>query len=85
MKPFPDHSRKTGRRMVSEVGENVGNFKRGDRVYIRPQVYCGECSECLKGNEEKCKHAKVYGKTTDGVLRDFIVAQKNNCTKFRRI
>ncbi|MDD7157695.1 MAG: alcohol dehydrogenase catalytic domain-containing protein [Firmicutes bacterium] len=81
MKPFPIILGRQGVGMVSEVGENVGNFKRGDRVYIRPQVYCGECSECLKGNEEKCKHAKVHGKTTDGVLRDFIVAQKNNLYK----
>lgn len=81
MKPFPIILGRQGVGMVSEVGENVGNFKRGDRVYIRPQVYCGECSECLKGNEEKCKHAKVYGESTDGVLRDFIVAQKNNLYK----
>ena len=81
MKPFPIILGRQGVGMVSEVGENVGNFKRGDRVYIRPQVYCGECSECLRGNEQMCKHAKVYGKTTDGVLRDFVVAKKNNLYK----
>lgn len=81
MKPFPIILGRQGVGMVSEVGENVANFKRGDRVYIRPQVYCGECSECRRGNEEFCKHAKVYGKTTDGIMRDFVVAKKNNLYK----
>lgn len=81
MKPFPIILGRQGVGMVSEVGENVANFKRGDRVYIRPQVYCGECSECKRGNEEFCKHAKVYGKTVDGIMRDFVVAKKNNLYK----
>lgn len=81
MKPFPIILGRQGVGMVSEVGENVSNFKRGDRVYIRPQVYCGQCSECKRGNEQFCKHAKVYGKTTDGIMRDFVVAQKNNLYK----
>lgn len=81
MKPFPIILGRQGVGMVSEVGENVSNFKRGDRVYIRPQVYCGECSECKRGNEQFCKHAKVYGKTTDGIMRDFVVAKKNNLYK----
>ena len=81
MKPFPIILGRQGVGMVSEVGENVANFKRGDRVYIRPQVYCGECSECKRGNEQFCKHAKVYGKTIDGIMRDFVVAKKNNLYK----
>ena len=35
MKPFPIILGRQGVGMVSEVGENVSNFKRGDRVYIR--------------------------------------------------
>ena len=58
--------------MVIEVGTSVTGFKRGDKAYIRPVSSCGQCSNCVDGDYEKCEYSYVYGETEDGVLRDFI-------------
>ena len=49
--------------MVTEVGEKVTSFKRGDRVFIRPVSPCGKCSNCKNGKKSECEHGYVYGKT----------------------
>jgi threonine dehydrogenase-like Zn-dependent dehydrogenase len=64
--------------MVTEVGENVTAFKRGDKVFIRPVSPCGKCSNCRNGRKSECEHSYVYGKTEDGVLRDFITVPQTD-------
>lgn len=64
--------------MVTEVGEKVTSFKRGDRVFIRPVSPCGKCSNCKNGKKSECEHGYVYGKTEDGVLRDFITVPQSD-------
>jgi len=39
---------------VVSVGENVKNFKPGDRVNIEPGVPCGKCRYCLTGHYNIC-------------------------------
>lgn len=34
---------------IVELGENVTNFKLGDRVTFMPQLFCGECEPCKAG------------------------------------
>ncbi len=58
--------------LVTELGEAAGSLKRGDRVYVRPVSACGECHACKSGNKNECEHNYTYGKSEDGVLRDFI-------------
>ena len=70
MKRFPIIIGRQGVGMVSEVGEGVTDFKRGDRVYVRPQTYCGECSKCTSGRQDECEHVRTHGKTVDGLLCD---------------
>lgn len=81
MKSFPRILGRQGVGMVSEVGSEVMGLKRGDRVYVRPQIYCGKCSKCRGGNPELCAHREVYGKTADGLLRDFVVASMSELYK----
>lgn len=64
--------------LVTETGEEVGGFKRGDRVYVRPVSSCGECSHCRSGHKSDCEHSYTYGKTEDGVLRDFMVVPQSD-------
>lgn len=64
--------------MVTETGENVTSFQRGDYVYIRPMSACGECSYCKSGRRSECEKSYVYGKTEDGVMRDFITVPQSD-------
>lgn len=59
--------------MVTEVGEGVTSYKRGDRVAVNPVTPCRSCSACVSGHTHECTHTLTYGMTEDGFLRDFAV------------
>lgn len=40
-----------------ECGENVKNFKIGDKVIVPWSISCGSCSHCLSGLTSKCSDA----------------------------
>lgn len=46
---------------VTEVGSSVSGFSPGDRVAVYPFVACGECPNCLRGDEHVCQNAAVTG------------------------
>jgi len=46
---------------VEEVGSNVKDFKRGDRVCFDSTVYCNKCPPCLKGLYNRCENRQVLG------------------------
>jgi L-iditol 2-dehydrogenase len=43
---------------VVEVGDNINNFKPGDRVFIAPKVPCMKCDYCQKGQFPVCSTIK---------------------------
>ena len=67
--------------MVVEVGEEVTELERGDRVYVGPRRYCGVCGECKAGRQGSCENAEYYGITCDGFMRDFAVVRACDCIK----
>ncbi|GAB3390010.1 alcohol dehydrogenase catalytic domain-containing protein [Azotobacter armeniacus] len=40
--------------VVEAVGEQVYDFKPGDRVYVNPARHCGSCRACRSGNTTGC-------------------------------
>lgn len=46
---------------VVEVGDNVTNFKVGDRVIVEPIVACGKCPACLEGKYNLCSSLGFHG------------------------
>jgi S-(hydroxymethyl)glutathione dehydrogenase/alcohol dehydrogenase len=55
--------------IVQAVGENVTEFKPGDRVVSCLSMYCGTCSECSVGNTWLCEQRQGLGRRTDGTSR----------------
>ncbi|HXT12806.1 MAG TPA: zinc-dependent alcohol dehydrogenase [Candidatus Angelobacter sp.] len=49
--------------VVQEVGRNVRNFKKGDRVVIGSSIACGSCLFCRQGYYSQCDNANPNGPT----------------------
>lgn len=49
--------------IVEEVGKEVKNLKKGDRVVIPFPVACGHCEFCDRGEFSQCDHSNDYGES----------------------
>jgi len=47
--------------VIEEIGDEVKNFKKGDRVIGPPAPYCGKCSHCKTGFSSHCINGAVHG------------------------
>lgn len=47
--------------IVEEVGPDVRNLRKGDRVVICSTIGCGYCSYCRDGYFAQCDHANPHG------------------------
>jgi threonine dehydrogenase-like Zn-dependent dehydrogenase len=48
--------------IVVDVGDDVHNFRRGDRVVISSTIACGACSYCRDGYFAQCDYANPHGR-----------------------
>jgi len=54
---------------VAGVGAGVeGEWSLGDRAFSLPQVTCGACPACLRGDSEACAHIRPLGALRPGDL-----------------
>lgn len=70
---------------VVAVGEDVSDFKVGDRVVVYHIQGCGYCDECRKGFFINCQNPerRAYGWQRDGALGEYMVADESTCIIFR--
>jgi threonine dehydrogenase-like Zn-dependent dehydrogenase len=48
--------------VVEELGKDVRNLQKGDRVVIPSTIACGACSYCRAGYQSQCDNANPNGK-----------------------
>lgn len=66
--------------VVVELGENVDQFRQGDRVGVPWLAWtCGQCVYCRRGKENLCDKALFTGYTVDGGYAEQIVADQRFC------
>lgn len=63
--------------IVSEVGSNVKELKKGDRVFVHHHVPCHSCHFCLHGNETMCQKYSETNLSPCGLAEEFLVPDWN--------
>lgn len=74
------HALRFGPSPVTLGHEFGGVLDDGTPVAVRPNVSCGECPACLRGEENLCRDAtrKMYGTTLDGGMAEQVVVRPSN-------
>ena len=63
---------------VEDIGANVSEFSKGDRVGVAwLNRTCGKCRFCTSGRENLCEFAEFTGWTRDGGYAEFVAAPAN--------
>jgi 2-desacetyl-2-hydroxyethyl bacteriochlorophyllide A dehydrogenase len=55
---------------VEALGEGVGGVPLGAKATARPQIVCGDCPPCARGDYNICDHLKVEGFQAPGCAQD---------------
>lgn len=64
---------------VVKVGENVVDYKSGDRVIVETSIGCGNCHDCRSGNRHLCKDMTEIGFTpNNGGYAQYMKAPASN-------
>lgn len=66
---------------VVAVGAVVSLVKAGDRVTARPQLVCGHCGPCIRGQYNACQHLKVQGFQAWGVAQDYFIVEEDRVVR----
>lgn len=66
---------------IVEVGSDVNEYDIGDLVVIEPQIFCGECPQCAKGDYHICKELKVIGCQCDGMFSEYFAVEQSKICK----
>lgn len=63
--------------IVEAVGSQVKNIKTGMKITARPQLVCGTCGPCLRGQYNACQDLKVQGFQAPGVAQDLFIVPED--------
>ena len=66
---------------VVAVGKSVKIAQPGDFVTARPQLVCGECNPCKRGQYNVCEHLRVQAFQADGAAQDYFVIDEDRVVK----
>jgi NADPH:quinone reductase-like Zn-dependent oxidoreductase len=66
---------------VDEIGNEVDELKKGDRVVIYNQVFDGKCDMCLSGLDMICRNGGLISVITNGGFAEYIDVPQRNVFK----
>ena len=68
--------------IVEAVGKKVTRVKPGMKATARPQLVCGECGPCKRGQYNACQKLRVQGFQAPGVAQDLFVVPEDRIVAF---
>jgi NADPH:quinone reductase-like Zn-dependent oxidoreductase len=66
---------------ISEVGEKVSDYRKGDRVAVYNRVFDGTCNECVSKHEMLCENGGIMSIVTNGGFAEEISIPARNLVK----
>ncbi len=63
--------------MIAGAGSGVYEFKEGDRVAIDPNISCGQCYFCRRGEVHLCANLRALGVDIDGGMAEYSIVPAN--------
>ena len=67
--------------VVEAVGKAVVVAAPGDAVTCRPQLVCGKCGPCRRGQYNVCENLRVQAFQADGAAQDYFVVDDDRVVK----
>jgi NADPH:quinone reductase-like Zn-dependent oxidoreductase len=58
--------------IVTEIGADVEDWRKGDRVAVQSNLFCGSCEFCLRGDESLCLRGELLGVQRDGGFQEYV-------------
>ncbi len=59
--------------IIEAVGDQVSGVKPGMKATARPQLVCGKCGPCKRGQYNVCENLKVQGFQAPGVAQEYFL------------
>lgn len=67
--------------IVVAVGSDVKTVKVGDKATARPQLVCGECGPCRRGQYNVCQNLRVQAFQADGAAQDLFIVPEDRAVR----
>lgn len=58
--------------VIEKVGKKVEAYKPGMRVAVAPNMGCGICDDCIRGNSHMCRNYHALGIDMDGGFAEYV-------------
>jgi NADPH:quinone reductase-like Zn-dependent oxidoreductase len=58
--------------VIAELGADVDEWRRGQRVAVQSNLFCGSCEYCLRGEESICLRGQLLGVDRDGGFQEYV-------------
>ncbi len=59
---------------IDSVGIGVVEWRKGQRVAVQSNIFCGKCEFCLRGQESLCLKGELLGVQRDGGFAELVAA-----------
>lgn len=66
---------------IIDAGREVGELQLGDHVAVDPNIACGGCYYCHRGQVNFCENLRALGVDLDGGFAELVIAPAKQCYK----